>query len=93
MAFPVIFKRFSPEYVRIVCVCVCEVALVMSNCTTLWAAVLKTPLLVGFYRQEHWSGLPCPPPADLPNPGIKPTSLTSNLGVGSLPLESTGKPR
>ena len=62
-----------------VCVCVCEVASVMSNCTTLWTAALKTPLLVGFYRQEHWSGLPCPPPGDLPNPGIKPTSLTTRV--------------
>ena len=29
---------------------------------------------LGFSRQEHWSGLPCPPPADLPKPGIKPGS-------------------
>ena len=27
-----------------------------------------------FFRQEYWSGLPCPPPGDLPNPGIKPRS-------------------
>ena len=32
---------------------------------------------MGFSRQEYWSGLPCPPPGDLPNPGIKPVSLTS----------------
>ena len=32
---------------------------------------------MGFSRQEYWSGLPRPPPADLPNPGIKPTSYTS----------------
>ena len=31
----------------------------------------------GFPRQEHWSGLPFPPPGDLPNPGIEPTSLVS----------------
>ena len=30
-----------------------------------------------FSRQEYWSGLPCPPPGNLPNPGIKPTSLMS----------------
>ena len=30
---------------------------------------------MGFSRQEYWSGLPFPPPRDLPNPGIKPTSL------------------
>ena len=29
----------------------------------------------GFSRQESWGGLPCPPPGDLPNPGIKPRSL------------------
>ena len=33
------------------------------------------PLSMGFCRQEYWSGLPCPPPGDLPNPGIKPASL------------------
>ena len=31
----------------------------------------------GTLRQEHWSGLPFPPPGDLPAPGIKPTYLTS----------------
>jgi len=40
--------------------------------------------------QEHWSGLPCPPPGDLPNPGIKPRSLT--LQADSLPSEPLGKP-
>ena len=30
---------------------------------------------MGFSRQEYWSGLPCPPPGDLPDPGIKPASL------------------
>ena len=29
----------------------------------------------GFPRQEYWSGLPCPPPGDLPNPGIESVSL------------------
>ena len=38
----------------------------------------QTSLSVGFPRQEHWSGLPCPPPpGDLPDPGIEPASLTS----------------
>ena len=32
-------------------------------------------LSMGFSRQEYWSGLPCPPPGDLPNPGIELTSL------------------
>ena len=35
----------------------------------------QAPLSMGFSRQEYWSGLPCPPPGDLGNPGIEPTSL------------------
>ena len=38
---------------------------------------LRAPLSMGFSRQEYWSGLPGPPPGDLPNPGVKPASLTS----------------
>ena len=34
----------------------------------------QTPLSMGFSRHKYWSGLPCPPPGDLPDPGIKPTS-------------------
>ena len=37
----------------------------------------KAPLSMGFSRQESWSGLPCPPPGDLPDPGTKPSSLIS----------------
>ena len=44
----------------------------------------------GFSRQEYWSGLPCPPPGDLPNPGIEPRSLA--LQEDSLPSEPPGKP-
>ena len=36
---------------------------------------LQAPLSMGFSRQEYWNGLPCPPPGDLPNPGIEPISL------------------
>jgi len=35
-----------------------------------------------FSRQEYWSGLPCPPPGDLPDPGIKPASLMSPALAG-----------
>ena len=40
--------------------------------TTIWTAAHQAPLFMGFPRQEHWSRLPCPPPGDLPHPGIKP---------------------
>ena len=42
-------------------------------------------------RQEYWSRLSCPPPGDLPNPGIKPGSPA--LWADSLPAEQSGKPR
>ena len=43
---------------------------------TLWTVPHQAPLSIGFSRPEYWSGLPCPPPGDLPNLGIKPTSFT-----------------
>ena len=49
---------------------------------TQWTVTYQAPLSMGFSRQEHWSGLPCPPPGDLPNPGIETTSLTSPALVG-----------
>ena len=39
-----------------------------------WTAARQAPLSMGFSRQEDWSGLPCPPPRDLLNPGIEPVS-------------------
>ena len=35
---------------------------------TLWTVTLQAPLSMGFSRQGYWSGLPCPPPGDLPRP-------------------------
>ena len=43
---------------------------------------LQAPLSMGFSREGCWSGLPCPPPGDLPYPGIEPVSLTSPLLAG-----------
>ena len=48
-------------------------------------ATLRTPpgsSVHGIPRKGYWSGLPCPPPGDLPNPGIKPTSLMSPAFAG-----------
>ena len=44
---------------------------------TPWTAAYQAPLSMEFSRQEYWSGLPCPPPGSLPDPGIEPTSLRS----------------
>ena len=47
----------------------------------------QAPLSMGFCRQEYWSGLPCPPPGDLPDPGIKSMSPVSPaFQADSLPL-------
>ena len=56
--------------------------------TTLWTVAHQAPLSMGFSRQENWSGLPCPPPGDLPQPGIK--HMSPALQVESL-LLSTGE--
>ncbi|KAF4018722.1 hypothetical protein G4228_010280 [Cervus hanglu yarkandensis] len=45
---------------------------------------------MGFSRQEYWSGLPCPPPGDLPDPGIEPRSPA--LQAESSLSEPPGKP-
>ena len=38
---------------------------------TPWTVALQVPLAMGFSRQEYWSGLPCPPSGELPNPGME----------------------
>ena len=48
-------------------------------CETLWTVGHQVPLSTGFSRQEYWSGSPCPPPGDLPNPGIEPPCLVPHL--------------
>ena len=48
--------------------------LVAQSCLTLcdpWTVAHQAPLCVGFSRQEYWSGLPRPPPGDLPDPGME----------------------
>ena len=56
---------------------------------TLWTVAHQNPLSMGFSRQEYWSGLPCPPPGDLPRPGIEPTSLMSPALAGRFFTTST----
>ena len=49
---------------------------------TLWTVACLAPLSRGFSRQEYWSGLPLPPPGDLPNLKIEPASLMSPALAG-----------
>ena len=51
-------------------------------CATPWAIACQAALSMGFSRQEYWSGLPFPPPGDLPNPGIELVSLTTPALAG-----------
>ena len=55
-------------------------------CVTPWTAAHQAPLSMGFSRQEYWSGLPCPPPGDLPNPRLNPCFLCLLHWQDSLPL-------
>ena len=56
---------------------------------TLWTVACQAPLSLEFSRQEYWSGLPFPPPRDLPDSGIEPKSPAS---VGRFfTAESLGK--
>ena len=55
-------------------------------CATLWTVAHQAPLSMGFSRQEYWSGLPCLPPGDLPDPGIQHLLSFLHWHVGSLPL-------
>ena len=77
-----------------VCVCVC--VHVLSHLSrvrlyaTRWNVALQTPLSVGFTRPECWSGLPCPPPGDLPKPRDR-THASCSEG-GFFTAEPPGKP-
>ena len=56
---------------------------------TPWTIARQAPLSMGFPRQEYWSGLPCPPPWDLLNPGIELESLKSPTLAGGFFTTST----
>ena len=56
---------------------------------TPWTVAHQAPLSMGFSRQEYWSGLPCPPPGDLPNPGIESESLIAPALTGGFFTTST----
>ena len=67
----------------------CVVSIFATPCTVARQALLS----MGSSRQEYWSGLPCPPPGNLQNPGIKPSSLASPaLAGGFFPTVPPGKP-
>ena len=65
----------------------------LTLCNPMDCSLPSAPLSMGFSRQKYWSGLPRPPPGDLPDPGIEPGSLCLlHWQAGSLPLVPHGKP-
>ena len=68
---------------------VCSVTSVMSNSAILWTVACQAPLSMGFFRQRYWSELSCPPPGDLPDPGIESEFLMSPSLAGRFFTTST----
>ena len=52
-------------------------SVVSNSFVTPWTVARHAPLSKQFYSKEYWSGLPFPPPVDLPDPEIEPNSLAS----------------
>ena len=72
--FWVLGKELFPKWVYVVTL---SFTYPFQSCLTLcdpWTVAHHTPLFMAFPLQEHWNGLPLPPPGDLPNPGIEPPS-------------------
>ena len=69
--------------------CMCAKSLQSCPFVTPWSVVRQAPLSVGFSKQEYWSGLLCPLPGDLPDPGIEPVSLKSSALAGRFFTMST----
>ena len=75
-----------------VCMCICAwmyVRMCIHSCfscvqlsVTLWTVAHQAPPSMGFSRQEYQSGLPCPPPGDLPDQGIEPTIYVTSWTAG-----------
>ena len=68
--------------------CACVLSRVQLFATP-WTVAQQAPLSMGFPRQEYWSGLPFPPPGDLPHPETKPTSHMSPALASGFFLTST----
>ena len=73
--------RFHPLLPLCACVCLSPFSRVRLFLTP-WTASHQAPLSMGFSRQEYWSGVPFPPPGDLPNLGMEPQPLMSSAMAG-----------
>ena len=72
----------------------CVHAELLHSCLTLatqWTVAYQAPLSIGLSGQEYWTGLPFPPPGDLPDPGIETASPVAPALAGDfLPLSHLG---
>ena len=68
-------------HIEYIIICVCCVLLLsrVRLFVTTWTVAHQALLSMGFSRHEYWSGLPCPPPGELPIPGIDPRSPTLQM--------------
>ena len=86
-----VYQKSTPFYCSVFCACVVSYFNRVWLFVTLCTVACQAPLSLEFPRQEYWSGLPCPPLGDLPNPGIKPESPAWQ--ADSSPTEPPGKTR
>ena len=66
--------------------------LVRSDSVAPWTAARQARLSMGFSRQEYWSGVPFPPPGDLPDPGVELESESPALAGWLSTTSAPGKP-
>ena len=64
------------------CLCMRAKSLQLCLSAPLRTIARQAPLSLGFSRQEYWSGLPCPPPGNLSDPGTEPVSRMSPALAG-----------
>ena len=86
-----VWRLLKKLKIELPCAALC---LVTQLCSTLCDPMDCSPpgsSVHGFLQARYWRGLPCPPPGDLPNPGVKSGSPT--LLADSLPSEPPGKPK
>ena len=82
-------KQWLSNFNHIMCVCMLSHFRHVRLFATPWTVAHPATLFMGFSRQEYWSGLPCPPPGDLPNPGTEPLFQTSALAGGFFTTRAT----
>ena len=76
-------KSIYSNHLWVTHVCMCAKLLQLCpDFLTLKTVACQAPLSAGFCRQEYYSGLPCPPTGDLPDPGAEPAGLTSPALAG-----------